>query len=153
MIARIFGMMMFERPARKMSYDDYATALKKNGDAVANRIENGANADKAHSVATHFIGIEKWAQSRLRVALGEPFKADEYDAYRPAKELDYAELLPIFRETRAESIALAQQLAAQNVPTSTRVKHNQFGDFSTRAWLHYIMSHGDFESKRLEKGK
>lgn len=150
-ITRFIGGMMFERPARKKSYQDYVGELREKGGVIESRIAKGDGSGKQHSTLTHIIGIEKWAQSRLRVALGEPFKQEEYTNYRPAKETAWEDLLPIFRETRADSIALAEQLAAQNVPTNTKVKHNQFGDFTTRAWLQYLVGHGDFESKRIAK--
>lgn len=151
LITRFISGVMFERPARKNSYQDFARILREKGAVIESRIAKGDGSGKQHGTLTHVIGIEKWAQSRARVALGEPFKQEEYTVYRPAKETAWADLLPIFRETRADSVALAEQLAAQNVPTDTKVKHNQFGDFSVRAWLQYIVGHADFETKRIAR--
>ncbi len=150
-ITKIFASMMFERPARKHNYQEFARLLDEKGKVIESRIEKGDGSGKQHSTLTHVIGIEKWAQSRIRVALGDAYKQEEYMVYRPAKETAWADLLPIFRETRAESVALAKQLAAKNVPIDTKVQHNQFDDFSTRAWLQYIMGHADFESKRIAR--
>lgn len=149
LIMRVFAGMMFERPARKHDYADFARVLQEKGEAVESRIVDGDGGEKHHRVVTHIIGIEKWAQSRLRVALGEPYKQEEYDVYRPAKDKAWDELLPLFRSTRADSVALAERLAAKNVSKKVKVQHNQFGDFSVGAWLQYIAGHADFESKRI----
>ncbi len=151
LITRLISGIMFERPARNRSYQDFIRILRDKGAAVEARIAKGNGDEKQHKVLTHLIGIEKWAQSRVRVALGEPFKQEEYNVYRPAQATAWADLLPLFHATRAESISLAEQLAAQNVPTNHKVKHNQFGDFSVRAWLQYIAGHADFESKRIAR--
>jgi hypothetical protein len=142
---------MFERPARKTSFEDFARVLHEKGEILASRIEKGSGTESQHRVLTHIIGIERWAQSRVAVALGQPFKQEEYTNYRPARTTEWSDLLPLFRATRAESVALAEQLAAQNVPTNLKVKHNQYGDLSVRAWLQYMVGHADFESKRIAR--
>ena len=152
LLTTIMRQLMFERPARKLDYGDFARILREKGGAVEARIEKGNGEGKQHSALTHVIGIEKWAQSRVRAGLGEPLNMDEeYTVYRPAKGTDWSDLLPIFRETRAESVALAEELSAENVPPEKTVPHNQFGDMTMRGWLQYIIGHADFESKRIAR--
>lgn len=152
-LTRIMRGVMFERPARKNQYEDYARLLSEKGKLVEERIALARGIEKQHRVLTHLIGIEKWAQRRVRVALGEPFLEDEYDLYRPPFETTWGDLLLIFHDTRAETIGLVERLSAENVPYETYVAHNQFGDLSVRGWLQYMLSHADIESKRLTKNR
>jgi hypothetical protein len=98
---------------------------------------------------SHVVGIERWGQRRLQVALGEPLLMDEYDNYRPARDLDWQGLQAEFQATRRETIALAQRLE-QAGAEATRVNHNSFGDLSVRGWLYYLGRHADLESRRIK---
>ncbi len=107
------------------------------------------NAEFAQPLLRHITGIERWGQSRLRAFLGAPLVRDEYDDYRPGKELDLDGQRSAFRETRDETIELVRQIAKANVPDSVTVAHNDFGPLSVRGWLRYLDAHASLESKKL----
>jgi hypothetical protein len=139
--------LIIERPAKNKSVQEFVQGLEKNRDAILARIRKVPNTPRNHSVITHIIGIERWAQRRIKCALGEAFVKDEYNPYRPPKDVAWDALPKLFEDTRRETIALVQKLS----PTAlnTRVNHNTFGDISVRGWLNYIQIHGDGESKKL----
>ena len=94
---------------------------------------------------SHIIGIERWGQSRLRVFLGEPFTQDEYNGYRPARDVPWDELVGQFSATRSETIALARALDEALIAPDKTVLHNQLGPLSARAWLRYLQTHASRE--------
>ncbi len=95
-------------------------------------------------------GLERWGQSRLRVALGEPLLMDEYDVYRPPRAAGWAELQDAFHSTRQQTVALAGQLD-QAVTNGVKVPHNQFGLLTVRSWLRYLDIHANMEAKKLRR--
>ncbi|MGL4650942.1 MAG: DinB family protein, partial [Caldilineaceae bacterium] len=97
----------------------------------------------------HVIGIERWAQSRLRVLLGEPLRQDECDGYMPEASLGVAQLREVMRSTRSETVALARSLAAADVSLEATVPHNDFGPLTARGWLAYVNDHGTREAMRI----
>ena len=99
---------------------------------------------------SHIIGIERWGNSRLKVALGEPLMMDEYNNYRPAREATWHELKEELGKTRAQTVQLLGELESSNVDVSKTIAHNQHGDLSIKGWVRYINMHADFESKRLK---
>lgn len=98
---------------------------------------------------SHIVGIERWGQSRLRVALGEPLTMDEYDSYRPPREATWPVLQDAFSETRQQTVAVVQALGKANV-ADVKVPHNQFGPLSMRSWLRYLNMHANLEAKKLK---
>jgi len=92
----------------------------------------------------HIIGIERWGQQRLKVALGTPFVMDEYDGYRPPFGLSWNELQDMFNQTRLDTLALANRLNEQGAVQKT-VFHNTFGEISTTHWLYYLRVHANSE--------
>ncbi len=149
-IANIFKSIMVERPARKHDYAGWAGELERDGKALSEKLRNSAETEKNRKVLSHVIGIESWAQTRAKVALGEPFIQDEYDGYRPARDANWDDMVQQFSTIRADSIELAKQYAAANLPITTTVKHNDFGDLTTRGWLRYICMHGSFEARAIK---
>ena len=97
---------------------------------------------------THLIGIERWGQQRLRVALGEPLALDEYDPYRPEGE-DWAGLQQCFQRTRQETISLSKSLRMARLDVGTRICHNQFGEISLLGWIFYLNFHAKLESLKI----
>jgi len=137
-----------ERGARGHSYQSLGQRLATSGEEVADRTERMADTPKNRAQANHIIGIERWGQRRLRVALGEPLLHDEYDGYRVQGDT-VAALREAFRSTRAETLALVQQLEAAGLPPATTVPHNDMGETTLRGWLYYLTVHASRESRRL----
>ena len=150
LISRILTNLFIERPGSKHDYAGWARQLEQAGADGQAKFSNSADSEKNRKVLSHIIGIERWAQARLRVALGAPFVDEEYEVYRPGKETTWDELQQQFVNTRAESVTLAEELASKQIPTTTTIKHNQFGDATTRGWLRYIFMHANFESKAIK---
>lgn len=138
-----------EWSARKYTLAEFADQLEESGQKVHGRFQSAANSERPRQAARHIIGIERWSQRRLRVALGEPLRLDEYDAYRPDANLDIVALAQTFAETRQETLTLARQLAAANPPPSQTIPHNELGDLTIKGWLAYIKNHATRESLLL----
>jgi hypothetical protein len=140
--------LLLERPVSGLSLEEMAETLELNGRKLERQFAATADTAKNRSVVSHIAGIERWGQSRLQVALGEPLSMDEYDDYRPAREANWASLQDAFQETRQQTVALARRLAAANVD-AVQVPHNQFGPLSMRGWLRYLDIHANLEAKKL----
>ncbi len=141
---------MFERPSKNKSYTELANQLTAGRNVVLERATTAAGDAKAHGILTHVTGIERWAQNRIRVALGEQFRDEEYDGYRPAKELSWADAQQQFEATRNDTLALCGELMAAGVDSNTKVRHNSFGEMAISGWLQYIYGHTDFETKSIK---
>lgn len=139
---------LLERPAAKAGIAGLIASLQHYQTKIEARILSKADNARHRAVLSHIIGIERWGQNRLNVALGAPFVRDEYNGYRPAKSATMAELLAAFRTTRAETIALAHQIEAAGKGKAT-VPHNSFGDLTTVGWLRYLDLHAFWESKKI----
>ncbi len=131
---------------RKYTLPQLAEKLEQTGQMVYGRMQSARNNDRNQKSARHIIGIERWSQSRVRVALGAPLTMDEYDDYRPAVGLDMDALAQAFAQTRQETIQLVQELQAANVPPTQTVRHNELGDLTVRGWLAYMENHAWRES-------
>lgn len=147
-VYRAAGKFVFNRPARKKVYAQVIHSLKQNQDNVLARLEAAEQSDRNHAVMTHIIGIERWAQARLRTLLGEPMDGGEYDPYRPSADTPWSELATLFEDARQETIELARTLEAKGIETET-APHNMFGDLTPRGWMVYLEGHAATESKRL----
>lgn len=97
----------------------------------------------------HFIGIERWSLSRLRVAQGAPFKLDSYRGYRLPDDASLAELQATFGDVRDESIAMARAMDVSGVDPEIKVRHNDLGDLSVLEWFAYIDDHSRREIIRI----
>lgn len=145
--------LILERPAAKMDLHEFANTLATSGSEIEARAIAAKDATKAQIILRHITGIERWGQNRLRVFLGQPLTLDEYNSYRPANTLTTEQQLAEFRTTRAETVALIQQLAAATIAKDARVRHNQFGPISLRGWLRYLEFHARQESKKIAVAK
>jgi hypothetical protein len=141
--------LFIERPAKKLTLVEMAGKLDASGERLGQRLAQVSDSQKNRKKLRHAIGIERWGQRRLQVALGEPLLTDEYDGYRPAPDLDWQGLQTKFQATRQETVALARQLE-QAGAEDVRVYHNGMGKLSTRGWLQYLNGHADMECKRLK---
>jgi hypothetical protein len=142
--------MLLERPAQKLTLDELAAQLESSGAKLTQRYATAADAESNREHLRHIVGIERWGQGRLKVFLGAPLEMDEHDAYCPADDLGWAALQDEFTTTRAKTVALARELAAAKLDTSPTVPHNQYGKLSAYAWLHYLDTHANLESERIE---
>lgn len=139
---------LIERPGKAKSLDEWQAALTASGAAIDERAAAAKDPVKASIVLRHISGIERWGQRRLRVFLGEPALADQYDGYRPGTDLTLDEQRAFFRETRNGTVALIDQLKAANGAPDT-VSHNDYGPLTARGWLRYLDIHASLESKKI----
>lgn len=137
--------LFLERPTQAKSYAELTLQLEEAGQRMEARLSDKKYSEFNHRVLTHIIGIERWGQSRLRVFLGEPFTQDEYNGYRPARDVPWDELVRQFSTARSETIALARSLDKTSVAPDKTVLHNQLGPLSARAWLRYLETHASRE--------
>lgn len=129
--------------------DQLTEELRQSGEKIYQTVGQKAGTAHNHGTFTHIIGIERWGQSRLKVALGEPLMMDEYDEYRPSKERPWADLRQDFMETRQETTELARRLADPAVDQMMVIPHNQLGKLSLQSWLHYLRFHADTTMKLM----
>lgn len=141
--------LILERPARQTTLSQFIAKLEESGRAIEERAAKTADTPSNCTQLAHIAGIERWGQRRLRVLLGEPYVQDEYDGYRPAADLNYAQLRDFFHTTRQDTIRLARQLADMGIADAATVPHNFIGKLSARAWLRYLEIHASSEGKRL----
>lgn len=146
-IMGIGAKILFELPVRGQSLDALAQGLEGSAQGIATRIENAKESTHNHKTITHLIGIERWGQSRLKVAMGEPLLQDEYDGYRPAQDTAWHALKEHFEATRQQTVELAHALGTQHVNPSQTVMHNMYGDMTLRGWLKYLDVHANLTIK------
>jgi hypothetical protein len=137
---------LVERPAKRQGLGKLTQSLTDSGEALYRDLERIEDTDKNRDQLRHIIAIERWGQRRLKVVLGEPFVKDENHAYKPERNTPWSTLKDLFSATRAETLALAENLE-QHVKQT--VVHNQFGPVSVLGWLKYLESHARLEGKRL----
>lgn len=142
--------LLLERPARKVSFAQFAERLEATGRAVEERAMAAKDSERTQKVLRHISGIERWGQRRLLAFLGQAVPTDEYDDYRPATTLTTAEQNAFFRTTRQQTVILARQLEQANVPDTALVPHNELGPLTARAWLYYLNMHASLESKKIK---
>ena len=142
--------LILERPVRNIPSAEMAKQLQSSGEQFMTKLAACPDTAQNRTRLSHLIGIERWGQQRLKVALGrETFVQDEYDGYRPAETLGWEELKEGFRETRRETVVLAVDVQAHD-KQDQKVAHNMFGEISTRAWLKYLMRHARLEGKGIK---
>ncbi|WP_158539590.1 hypothetical protein [Meiothermus sp. QL-1] len=145
-VLRLAKPFLLERPAYELSLDQHKVALVQTVEPVEGRISR-AELPQSKEVVRHIIGVERWGQRRLEVALGKPLPEDEPQAYRPPEGMDKVQLLYEFRKTRIQTLELVDLLKGTIEPTY--IPHNTLGPLSTRAWLYYLNLHALWESRRL----
>jgi len=143
---------MAERHARARAIAELADELEASGQELDRRMKGRPDTPGNREAGAHWVGIERWGQRRLRVALGEPFVEDTYHPYRPDLDEDFEALRGAFAETRAETVALARCLAENGVDPEMIVRHNDLGDLSVGGWLAYLIQHPDQESRGRLRG-
>jgi hypothetical protein len=150
MLQRLIGLV--RRPmavlhARGRGIEQLATELEASGHVMDARLEDLRDTPAHRAVLAHWIGIERWGQRRLRVALGEPFLDDVHHPYKPDVADGIETLRRTFAATRSETVDLAHALRAADVDPATTVRHNDLGDLSIVSWLAYLLQHPEQESR------
>lgn len=142
--------LVIERPARKLTIHELIAQLEQSAGQMAERYESSTDTPDNRRLICHMIGIERWGQRRLRVALGEPFLIEEYDHYLPSPERTWEELLTDWHSIRQATITLARELAQANIPADFKINHNHLGSLSIKGWLRYLDVHASSEGKHIK---
>ena len=141
--------LLLEQPLKNKDMAEIAQELDLAGGRLKDTFAAAKDNPDNRRLLSHIVGMERWGQSRLRVALGEPLTMDEYDDYRPPREAPWPALQDAFSETRQQTVALVRQLGQAQV-ANIKVPHNQFGPLSVRSWLRYLDLHANLEAKKLK---
>lgn len=148
-VQRLIGLVrrfMAERHARGRTIEQLAGELEESGRAMDAKIAGKPDTRDNREAVAHWVGIERWSQRRLRVALGERFVQDEYYGYRPDVEAGLEALRATLAETRAETVRLAYRLHEAGVDPTRKIRHNDMGEVSVTGWLSYLVQHPVQES-------
>lgn len=145
-VMRLGTPLFIEEPGRRRRFADLRAAFVATAPQIEARILN-AQAPQSEKTIRHIIGMERWGQNRLRVALGSTLAMDEHYPYKPPKGLGTEALLQEFRQTRAQTLELIEKLEAAAYPE--KIPHNALGPLSVKAWLYYLSIHAELESRRL----
>lgn len=149
-IAHAVGRLVFDKPARKLTLAEIAEKLESSGRTLEQRFAAASDTYANYECLAHIIGIERWGQRRLQVALGEPPLMDEYDAYRPSIALFWDDLRTAFSTTRQRTVELTRELEEAGVDDTTAVRHNELGIMTIHGWLRYLDMHANLESKKIQ---
>lgn len=141
-------MQVMERPARRKGMVGLTKKLELAGKRLKDKFSKLEASESRQKTLRHIIAIERWGQSRLKVALGEALKEDENHSYKPDAATSWADLQALFAQTRAETLSIAKELTNSAINPLTTVKHNQFGPISLLAWLRYLEVHASLEARR-----
>ncbi|RMH00379.1 MAG: hypothetical protein D6706_04080 [Chloroflexi bacterium] len=153
LVERLFwvaGQAVLDWPVRGETAESLARMLQRSGEQIIAHAQKVADTPFNRRVLSHIVGIERWGQSRLQVALGAPLVMDEYNGYRPPRERTLPALISDFEETRSKTIALIDELAQENVSFDFTIPHNSYGLLSVRAWLRYLEMHARLESRKMK---
>jgi hypothetical protein len=151
---KILGAMIrpyVKRQARGKTIEDLAQRLEASREPVEARVSAAADTPANREAINHILGIERWGQRRLRVALGEPFERDSYRGYRLPDDALIADLQAGFRDTRSSTIALARELQQAGVDPGRTVPHNDLGDLTLVEWFAYLDGHAARERFRIRQ--
>ena len=146
---KIFRTLIIDRNAKKMTMEELIKQLRDNHPKLMSQIGAAADSEKNRRQLSHAIGIERWGQSRLRVALGAPLTMDEYNGYRPKREVPMDELVQQFDETRQETVTIGEELSSHANIAAKTVEHNMMGNMTVGSWLYYLDMHSTFELKNV----
>jgi hypothetical protein len=138
---------MAERHARGRSIEQLAAELEASGGALDARLAGVSDTPGNRAAVAHWVGIERWGQRRLRVALGEPFLDDGHHPYKPDEASGIAALRRALASARAETLDLVRALQEAGVDPATTVRHNDLGDLTIAGWLAYLLQHPEQEAR------
>jgi hypothetical protein len=138
----------FERQARRSSLAELADRLEADGRTLAQRFAAQADGDEVREALRHVVGIERWGQRRLRVALGDPPEPEGHRPFRPPEDAGLDALRVAFATTRADTVALARALDRARPDPDLRIAHDDLGPLGVGAWLAYLDGHATMEARR-----
>lgn len=145
-----FGALLaVEQPVRNATLPEMHDRLSISGEKIAARLAAARDTPENRRLVGHVIGIERWGQRRLRVALGEPVIQDEYDGYRPPRDESWENLLADFKTARQETLLLVDEIQKAACSKELTFDHNQFGALSVRGWLQYLDMHANGEIQKI----
>ena len=104
--------LLLEQPLKNKDMAEIAQELDLAGGRLIHTFAGAKDNPDNRRLLSHIVGMERWGQSRLRVALGEPLTMDEYDDYRPPREAPWPALQDAFSETRQQTVALVQPVGS-----------------------------------------
>ena len=148
----IFRHVIAERHARGKDLAQLAAELEASGRLMDAKLAAAGDTPGNREAIAHWVGIERWGQRRLRVALGEPLVEDAYHPYRPDRDEGVVALRRAFSDTRDETVALSRRLRDAGIDPATTVRHNDLGDLSVGGWLAYLIQHPEQESRGRLRG-
>ena len=77
MIQKLIIYFLLERPGKRWTMSAWGEKLTVSGEKISHKLGKKQDSQRNRQVLSNIIGIEQWGQSRLRVALAEPFKEAE----------------------------------------------------------------------------
>lgn len=145
----LLGDFLLERPAQGKTLAAFREEMEAAGRDAQQRLAEAADTPKNVEALRHIIGIERWGQRRLQVALGAPLVMDESDEYYPSEDASWDQLQETFHETRQKTVLMVDKLEKGNVGRDLMIPHNQWGDLSVYGWLHYLNGHTNRDVKGI----
>ena len=149
-IGQAFAWLFFERKTVGKNYTDYRQLFGESSSFIQELIDRAEDNWKSRWELLHIIGMERWMQSRMKVALGAPYIQEEYDGYRPPEDMAWSDLKQTFIAVREASCDLCTEFDAKSVDARQKINHNQAGPMSVKAWMEYLLRHGDNHAKRMQ---
>lgn len=146
----LFGRILVEWPGRRKGIQQLTRELEANGASEAEQIGQFEDTGENRAIVRHVICIERWGQRRIEVLFGEPLVMDESDEYLPPQDTPLAELLRIFKQTRARTLKLGRRMQEDESVQSAASPHNDFGPLSGAGWLFYLRYHSGKELANLD---
>lgn len=139
-----------ERQARNSTLAELIAKLEASRSVVTERFDGAADTPRNREQMAHIIGIERWGERRLRVALGESPLADEYNGYRPDTSERLETLRAAWQQTQRQTVATARALEQADGGSRTAL-HNEMGEVSMRGWFAYLDGHATRESRWMKR--
>ena len=150
LFGKCFRMLMVDRPAKNQSLESLTDQLSGSQQIILDKVTGAMDNEDNRKQLTHVIGIERWGQNRLKVALGEPLTMEEYDGYRPQTGTSLPALAETFTQTRQNTLAVAEKLTAVPDVAGKIVEHNDMGQMTVRSWLYYLDLHSNYELRNVK---
>ncbi len=144
----ILAYVLFELPTRKKNATQLAQALKKSGQTIIAHLNGVEGNLRQEEVLRTMIGIERWGQRRLKVAMGGQLVEDTYEAYLPSHSRAWRHLLDDFSEERQDTVELAKDIDMDG-DLDTKIPHHDWGPLSPLAWIKYIEKQTGFECRKI----
>lgn len=142
------------RRARGKTLQQVISDLESTRAEIMPRIGRAVDTEANREAINHFIGIERWAANRIRVAMGlAKFELDSNRRYRLPDDASLADLQSNFRAARDETLALAREAFGSGLDVSTEVEHNDLGPLTVIEWFVYIRDHSTREIMRVKEGE